>query len=64
MTNDERYLVHSAVRNALVFGNSWFTASKDAIADNGYTWTDEHEREACAVFDRFDKEMGKPPKED
>ena len=64
MKNHERALIWSAVRNALVFGHGPLTASQEAIEDDGYEWTEEHEREACEAIDELEIEMGKPPKED
>ena len=50
MKNHERALIWSAVRNALVFGHGPLTASQEAIEDDGYEWTEEHEREACEAI--------------
>lgn len=64
MKNHERALIWSAVRNALVFGHGPLTASQEAIEDDGYEWTEEHEREACEAIDELEIEMGRPPEED
>lgn len=64
MTNNERVLIWSAVRCALVFGHGPLTASQEAIEDDGYEWNEEHEREACEAIDELNEEMGRPPEED
>lgn len=64
MTDVEKWLIWSAVRNALVFGHGPLTASQEAVEDDGYEWSEEHEREACAAIDQLDEEMGRPPEED
>ena len=63
MTNTERLLIWGAVRNALVFGNGPLTASQEAVEDDGYEWTEEHEAEACEAIDQLDEEMGRPPRD-
>lgn len=43
MTNDERDIIHHAVKNALCFGTGILTNSREELEDYGYTWTEEHE---------------------
>jgi hypothetical protein len=63
MTNNERVLIWSAVRCALVFGHGPLTASQEAIEDEGIEWAEAHEREACRAIDELNEELGRPPKE-
>lgn len=46
MTETEKEIIHRAVNTALSFGAGVLTTSMNELTDNGFEWTDAHERYA------------------
>ena len=44
LTDNEKKIIDDDILASLCFGTSVFRCAKEAIAELGYTWTEEHER--------------------
>jgi len=44
ISQEEKTIIDDAIRNADVFGAGRLTYAKEAIEDEGYDWTDDHEQ--------------------
>jgi len=55
LTTEEIYLIHDGVDNALCWGLGILSTCKELLADNGYTWTEQHEKvlmEICVTISK------------